>query len=174
MSIDKSECPDRYNGYLSLVPEGHFLDTINLIMKETLSLFKSVSEEESSFKYAEGKWSIKKMLGHLIDTERIIGYWILRTSRGDKTDAPNYNDNEYMENSNYDSVKMKDLIREYRTLKVANIIMLESLTQEQLLMTGYVNNDSYTTRSFINILIGHEQHHINVLKERYFPKLNKK
>lgn len=165
--IDKSEHPRWYDGYMELVPEGEIFDLLDKNMKEILELYKSFSEEKSLYRYAEGKWSIKELLGHIIDTERVFAYRILRFSRGDKTDIPQYDHDMYVERGDFDKVPLKNLIREYRTLKVANRLLFESLTDEQLMYTGTADGKSFTVRSMMYIIVGHELHHMSVLKERY-------
>lgn len=168
--IDKNEYPRWYDSYMELVPEGYIFDLLDENMKTILELYKSFSEEKSLYRYAEGKWSIKEILGHIIDTERIFAYRILRFSRADKTDIPQYDHNMYVERAEFDKVPLKNLIREYRTLKVANRLLFESLNEDQLLYTGTADGKEFTVRAIMYILVGHELHHLGVLKDRYIYK----
>lgn len=165
--VDKSEYPRWYDGYMELVPDGDIHELLDKNMKDCLAIFKSVNEEESLFRYAEGKWSIKEIIGHIIDTERIFAYRILRFSRGDKTDIPQYDHNLYVERGNFDAVPLKFLIREYRTLKVANLILFGAINEDQMMFTGTSDQKEFTVRAIMNIIVGHEKHHLNVLKEKY-------
>ena len=165
--IDKSEHPRWYDGYIELVPDGDVIKLLEENKKITLYLFKTIDNQKGLFRYEKGKWSIKEILGHIIDTERIFSYRILRFAKGDKTDIPQYDHNMYVENGDFDNTELEYLIEEYRLLRTANILFFKNITPEKQLYVGTSEGKSFTVRALMSILIGHERHHINVLKEKY-------
>ncbi len=129
--------------------------------------FGVIPERKASYRYAKGKWSVKELLGHLIDAERIFSYRALRISRKDKTHLSGFDENLYVKNSNFDKRKLKDLLEEFILVRQANIIMIKSFTEDMLKQRGNANNHPITVRALVYVMYGHTRHHIEILKERY-------
>lgn len=138
-----------------------------LASKENLGLLHSISEEKSSYKYAPGKWSIKKIIGHLSDHERIMTYRMLCFSRKDSTLLPGYDQDMFVENSRFDEQSFAQLLNDFENVRTATLSFIRSLSEEQLQLTGKAWKFELTIEDFLRSIAGHEQHHIDVIRERY-------
>lgn len=134
---------------------------------ENHALLHSITEEQSTYRYAPGKWSIKQILGHIIDHERIMTYRILRFSKNDPTPLPGYDQNVFMENSRFDELPYTQLLDDFNCVRKSTISFIETLSPAQLLLTGHVWKFEMTVEDLLKATIGHELHHIDILKERY-------
>ncbi len=163
----KYQVSDGFPYYIELT-EGQ--DLIALFQSEAhLQFFKSISEAQSTTRYAEGKWSIKQILGHIIDHERIMTYRTLRFSRTDQTELPGYDQDVMVDNGRFDDQSWADIVEDYQNVRKATLSFIKSLSAEQLQYTGKAWKYVLTVEDFLRATIGHEIHHINVLKERYLP-----
>lgn len=163
---EKSEYAEYYEKYVSLV-NGDILSVLKQNKTETQNILTKISEEKSLFRYAEGKWSIKELLGHIIDTERIFAYRALRFARNDQTPIEGFDQDPYIENANFDNCKFTDLIAEFALIREANILMFQNLPENAWMRFGIASDNPVSVRALAFMLAGHEQHHINILKERY-------
>lgn len=163
---EKSEYAEYYEKYVSLV-NGDVLSVLKQNKTDTQDILTKISEEKSLFRYAEGKWSIKELLGHIIDTERIFAYRALRFARNDQTPIEGFDQDPYIENANFDNCKFTDLIAEFALIREANILMFQNLPENAWMRFGIASDNPVSVRALAFMLAGHEQHHINILKERY-------
>ena len=138
--------------------------------KENINWLKTITEEQSTYAYAPGKWSIKQIVGHITDHERIMTYRALRFSRNDKTLLPGYDQNLFVENSSFNKQPYNQLINDLENVRNASISFMQLLTAQQLQLTGTAWKYELTVEEFLKATIGHEAHHITVLKEKYFVK----
>lgn len=160
------EYPDYYRGYVELVPEGEIIETLSSQLEETISLLKA-NKEKRDFRYAEGKWSLIEVVGHIIDTERVMAYRLLRIARGDKTSLHGYDDEVYVENAHFSARKLEDLLDEFILVRKATLVLLKGLPKEVWQNIGYANNGEFTVNSIAYIIAGHERHHRKLIEERY-------
>ncbi len=160
-----------FNRYLSLVPEGNILNILERQTDDLEELLSTLSEEDSFFSYAEGKWSIKELLGHLVDTERIFGYRALRIARKDSTELASYDENKFVDDANFNNQPLDNLIEQFKVARLNNILMFDSFDEEALQLTGIAGGNKLSVRAIAYILAGHVFHHTNILKERYLPNL---
>lgn len=137
--------------------------------KENLDLLKSVTEENATYRYAPGKWSIKQIIGHITDHERIMTYRALRFSRKDRTALPGYDQDTFVDNSRFDEQPVSQLITDFENVRNASNSFIRSLSKEQLLLTGTAWKYELTVEAFLKATIGHELHHIEVIKQKYLP-----
>lgn len=137
--------------------------------KENLELLKSVTEENAAYRYAPGKWSIKQIIGHITDHERIMTYRALRFSRKDRTALPGYDQDTFVDNSRFDEQPVSQLITDLENVRNASNSFIRSLSKEQLLLTGTAWKYELTVEAFLKATIGHELHHIEVIKQKYLP-----
>jgi hypothetical protein len=156
-----------YAGYVSLVPEEDVLSAIEQQSSETQRLISSLDETQAMHRYAEDKWSVKEVIGHMTDAERVFGYRTLCIARGDTSSLPGYDEKAYMRNANFDSWRLGDLAEAYALTRRANIVMLRNLDAAAWDRRGTANNAEVTVRALAFILVGHERHHLKVLRERY-------
>jgi uncharacterized damage-inducible protein DinB len=136
---------------------------------ENLNLLRSVSEENAAYRYAPGKWSIKQIIGHITDHERIMTYRALRFSRKDKTALPGYDQDTFVDNSRFDEQPVSQLITDLENVRNATNSLIKSLSKEQLALTGTAWKYELTVEKFLKATIGHELHHIEVIKKQYLP-----
>lgn len=156
-----------YAGYVARVPEEDVLPAIEQQSSETQRLISSLDESRSKYRYAEGKWSVKEVIGHMTDAERVFGYRALCIARGDKNSLPGFDEQAYMQNANFDAWKLGDLGEAYALIRRANIVFFRNLADGDWDRRGVANNSEVTVRALAYILVGHERHHLNVLRERY-------
>jgi hypothetical protein len=167
MRPEKNEYHRYYETYVSLVEE---TDVVAALIEQTHDLrnmLAGVTEERSLFRYAEDKWSVKELLGHLIDGERIFSYRALRISRDDKTPLEGFEQDGYIENSNFDATRFADLVEEFMLVRQSNILFFRNLTDEMWLRTGTASDSAISVRALAYIMVGHVRHHANILRERY-------
>jgi len=159
-----------YQKYISLVPEEEIIPALTGQIDDLSRLFENVSEEKGTFAYAEGKWSVKEVLSHLIDGERMFAYRALRVARGDKTPIEGFEQDGYIENSHANRRPLAELIREFDLLREANVIFFSNLESADWVRTGTANNVEISVRSLAWIMVGHVRHHVAILRERYLTK----
>ena len=135
---------------------------------DNMAFLNSLTEEQASYRYALDKWSIKQVLGHMTDHERIMTYRALRVSRKDDTPLAGYDQNAYVDNSNFDNLPFKDLMQDYKNTRNASLSFMNCLSKEQWQLKGQVWKFNLTIEEIMRAIIGHEFHHMNVIKERYF------
>lgn len=163
----ENEYGGHFGTYIRLIPEGNLLDILAEQEKETASLLASLSEEEGNRRYAEGKWSVKEVLGHIADTERVISYRLLRIARGDETPLPGFDQDLFMRNSPFGSWSMEQLAADYRAVRAATYTLLKGLPEEAWSRRGTASNVGLTARALSCIIAGHERHHIGIVRDKY-------
>lgn len=154
-------------GYVALVPEEDILSAMAHQSSETQKLLASVDDAQGAFRYAESKWSVKEVLGHLVDSERIMGYRALAISRGETKPLPAFEEDAYVRNASFDTWRIGDLAESYALSRRTNLIFFSNLPQEAWDRRGVSSEHAVTVRALAYILVGHERHHVAVLKERY-------
>jgi uncharacterized damage-inducible protein DinB len=161
------EYPGHYTHYLNLVPDGNILDVFEKQSALTNEFFHSLTEEQGNHSYAFGKWTVKDILGHLIDTERIFSTRALRIARGDKQPNPGFEQDDYVKTGNFFQRSLKDLADEWMLLREANIKMFRSFDVLSFIAKGIANDNEITVRAVLYLLIGHEIYHIKFIKDNY-------
>ena len=164
---EKTEYNEYYERYVSLVGETEIVAAFENQLDEMSELFKSISEEKSAFAYAEGKWTIKETVGHLIDGERIFGYRALRISRGDETPLEGFEQDGYVENAAFNDYQFSALVAEFDLVQRSNISFFKHLKNEDFLRIGTASGSPVSVRALAYIMVGHVRHHANILRERY-------
>ncbi len=164
---EKSEYGAYYERYVSLVVDTRLMETLAEQPGELHELFNSLPDEKGSYTYDEGKWTIKEVISHLIDGERMFAYRILRISRGDATPIEGFEQDGYIENAHADRRSIAELIEEIRLLREANMLMLRNLNDEDWLRMGTASGLSVSVRALAYIMAGHISHHVGILKTRY-------
>lgn len=163
---DKEYAPF-YAGYLNNI-EGE--DAYLLLRNQRdnlLSILNKINDETANSSYAENKWTFKQLLGHLIDSERIMAYRALAISRGEKQPLPGFEQDDYVAEGNFNSRNWDEMIEDYKAARNSTIHFFDSLTDEQFSKVGTANDFAVSVRALLYIIVGHERHHINILKEKY-------
>jgi len=135
--------------------------------QQNIALLESINEEQGCYRYAPGKWSIKQIVGHITDHERIMTYRALRFSRKDTTQLPGYDQNLFVDNSRFDELSLQQLITDFKNVRAATNSFIDSLSEKQLNLKGLAWKYELTVEEFLKATIGHEMHHITIIKDRY-------
>ncbi|WNS76299.1 DinB family protein [Bacillus sp. DTU_2020_1000418_1_SI_GHA_SEK_038] len=165
---DINEYPAYYSAYVNLVPDGEMIVLLNEQLKATVNAIKGVTEKQAQFQYDSNKWTVKEVIGHLADTERIMAYRILCIARGETSPLPGFDDNLYVQNGSFNQLSMEDLLKNFSIVRQSTIVLLKSLDPDAWLRKGNANGSEITVRAVASIIAGHELHHRNILQERYF------
>lgn len=156
-----------YNTYISLIVGNEVMPILEAQPAELRAMFSAVAEEKGGFAYEPGKWSIKEVLSHLIDGERIFAYRILRISRGDETPIEGFEQDGYIENSNANNRSFAELLEEFDLQRRSNLLLLKNISDEDSHRMGTASEKPISVRALVYIAAGHVRHHVNILKERY-------
>jgi len=164
--------PDEYapyqESYIKLVDDAYSLtEELEISVHNLIHFVREIPMDKYEYRYTEGKWTIKEILQHIIDSERVFAYRALRFSRGDGTALPGFDENMYGNNSHAESRSINDLLTEMSAVRHANIMMFKSFSEEALLRKGIASGYTISVRAFGFLLIGHQNHHIKIFKERY-------
>ena len=165
--IQPTEYLSFYKPYIEKAGDLELIRALELSKESTISFFKSIDDNKWSYRYLDDKWSIKEILQHLIDSERVFAYRALRFSRNDKTNLPGFDENAYAYESNGNIRRGAELIEEYIHLRNATLSLFKSFTKEMLIYSGFANDAEMSVRAIGFVIVGHEKHHIGVIKERY-------
>ncbi len=166
--IPKKEFSAFYEPYISLIHKNeNELTSLESSFSLFYEYFSALSEEQSNFKYADNKWTLKEVLLHCIDTERIMSYRALRFARNDKQHLPGFDQDNYVLASEANSRSLNSLLSEYKAVKRATLQLFENLTENQLHIIGQASQCNFSVRALAYIIAGHELHHLNVCKTRY-------
>jgi hypothetical protein len=168
---EQSEYLEYQVGYISLVPsEGDLITLLREQSKEIFALLEGLTEEQGSYRYAPEKWSIKQMIGHLTDNDRIMSYRLLCFARGEQAPLPGYEEKDYAEAGDFDRFTLKQMLLHYRIVRESTLALLESLPDDSWTKAGRFFSVPMTVRAQACLIIGHERHHMNVLQERYLKQ----
>jgi len=156
-----------YGRYIALVPDGPIVETLREQIGETTALLGSLPEAKGDHRYEPGKWSVKEVIGHLIDSERIFSYRALRFARRDETPLPGFEQDDYVPAGAFGRRTLRDLIEEFRTVREATLLFYRHLDEEALSRSGIASENRMSVRALAWSIAGHERHHVQVLRERY-------
>jgi len=165
---DADEYAEFYAGYVAEVPVtadpvaelGAQLDTVR-------RLLQAVPEEQAEFRYSPEKWSVKEVIGHLCDSERVFAYRLLRIARADETPLPGFEENDYVSEANFDARTLADLADEWAAIRAATRLLVRGIGPAAWERRGTASGKPVSARALLYILIGHTQHHLGVLRSRY-------
>jgi hypothetical protein len=166
---ETSEYLPYYGKYISLVAGGDILTTLQEQIKHTVESLTAVREDRGDYRYAHGKWSIREVLGHVIDTERIFAYRALRISRNDATPMEGFEQDDYVRNGPFPHCRVKELVEEFACVREATLFLFRSLEEGAWVRRGVANKAEVSVRALAYIIAGHELHHRNILEEKYLP-----
>ena len=156
-----------YERYISLVASDDIVSTLEKQAQETKALLGRLSAQQGDFRYAPGKWSVKEVLAHVNDTERIMSYRTLRVSRGDKTPIEGFEQDDYVANGKFDRRTIADLLEEFAAIRNATVQLLRHFDVEAGERLGIANQKQISARALAYIIAGHELYHRRILQEKY-------
>lgn len=164
---DATEHAPFYTGYIGLARAAGALELLRRQPAALRAACAGLSEEESLARYAAGKWSVKEVIGHICDAERIFAYRLLRIARGDSTPLASFEENEYVAEGNFDQRPLSDLLEEFEVVRAATLALLRQLRPAQLERRGTASGHEVSARAVVFIIAGHAEHHMRLLRERY-------
>ncbi|MCX7636918.1 MAG: DinB family protein [Cyclobacteriaceae bacterium] len=164
---DSATLPSFYSGYVAHVAHLSIADALKWSNEQLLKTLRTLPEEKGTYAYAPGKWTIKEVLCHVMDAERIFAYRALRFARNDKTELPGFDEKSYAPESNAHARTLSQLIEEAKRLRATTIDLFNSFTPDMLKRTGVANNNLVSVLNIGYIIAGHEMHHLSVMKSRY-------
>jgi hypothetical protein len=164
---DRSEYVDYYHQYISRVPDGDIVGILEAQRDEFVARLRSIPEERGDHRYAEGKWTVKEVVGHVVDAERVFGVRSLAFARGDKTPLPAFEQDDYVARANFGARTIADLADEFESLRTSLVILFRSFDDDIWMRRGTASGFEFTTRVVPWVIAGHLMHHAAVLEERY-------
>ena len=161
------EAAPYYHGYIAKVPGENIGEQLVDQLAEVERLFGPLDDPAALARHAAGKWSIKEILGHLIDTERIFAYRLLRIARGDATPLPGFDQNAYVPAGRFDERPLRALAAEFRAVRLSSLALVSGLPPASWSRVGEASGHPVSARALVYIMVGHVTHHLGVLRERY-------
>ena len=166
----ETEFAPYYQGYVNQVSENDVIAVLRSELDDLDVLLDRVPADKETYAYAEGKWTIRQVVGHLIDGERVFGYRAFCIARGEKQNLPGFEQDDYLQTAPYNNIELENLLSELRLVRLANIAMFRTLDEEAWNRVGIANHNEVTVRAIAFIMAGHVRHHMNVMREKYLSK----
>lgn len=154
-------------GYVNQYRDGNILESLANNMQVIIDMYSSLPAEKLEYRYAEGKWTLKEVLVHIADVERIFAYRALRIARQDSTPLPSFDENMYIANAATGERSLENILQEYGGIRRSTIAMYNGFADNALNYIGTTSGNPTSVRALAYIIYGHEQHHLNIIKERY-------
>jgi hypothetical protein len=168
---EANEFAASYAKYIALVPGDDALATLESQRLHMMQMLSARSEREGNFRYAPDKWSVKEVVGHLADSERVFAYRAMRIARGDQTPMAGFEQDDYVKSGGFGERRLTDLAEEFAAVRIATIALFRSLNDAAWTCRGVANKNEVTVRALAFIIAGHELHHQRILDERYFAAI---
>lgn len=166
--LQPTEYASFYANYIAQVSEEYTLvEELEISLHRFIKFVQDIPMDKFDYRYAEGKWTIKDIIQHLIDAERIFAYRVLRFARNDKTNLPGFEENDYVDEANANARSIMDLLTELSSVRHSTLILFKSFSQEELMRIGTANDSPMSVRALGFVIIGHQNHHQRVFEERY-------
>lgn len=169
IKLSDSEYAVFYKTYINTLIDNEFdiIENMEASYTAAKNLFENLPPEKQLFSYAPGKWTIKELVQHLIDTERVFAYRALCFSRNDVAELPGFDENQFIDNCNANDRPFGELLSEFDVIRASSVALFRSFTDEMLLRKGIANGNSMSVRAVGYIISGHLLHHLQVIKQRY-------
>lgn len=166
---EPSEYTAAFGTYVGKVPENDPLPVLAAQPAELRALLAPVTADRETYRYAPGKWSVREVVGHIIDSERVFAFRALAFARGEAAPLPGFDENDYARNAGADERPLSELLDELEAIRRGNVLFLRALSDEAWSRVGTANGKPVTVRALAFVMAGHVRHHAGVLKERYLP-----
>jgi uncharacterized damage-inducible protein DinB len=162
-----NEYAGHFATYIQAATNVELIEELEICLHDFIKFVQNIPLDKFDYRYAEGKWTIKDIIQHIIDTEIIFSYRALRISRNDKTPLPGFEENDYVENTNANGRSIQDLLTEFSAVRHSTLLLFKSFSEEQLKRIGIASNTEISVRALGFVTIGHQKHHQKVFEERY-------
>lgn len=156
-----------YQSYVARVGNEDVIEALGRQAADIRNALAAATQDQAGFRYAPGKWSVREVLGHLIDAERVFGYRAMRIARGDTTPLPGFDENAYAAHAGHDRYPLAELLAEFEALRKSHVSMLTHLDGDALMRVGTANGQPVSVRALVFIMVGHARHHLEILATRY-------
>ncbi|WP_432221550.1 DinB family protein [Flavobacterium sp. TMP13] len=163
----ENEYGSAFHTYIEQAGEGNLIEELEISLHDFIKFVQNIPMDKFDFRYAEAKWTIKEIIQHVIDTERIFAYRALRISRNDKTPLSGFDENEYVVNTDANQRNIQSLLTELSAVRHSNLFLYKSFSVEQLKRIGTASNNEISVRALGFVTIGHQKHHQRIFEERY-------
>ena len=157
-------------GYLDLIPSENWIEEMKISGSETLKIYRKLTSAQEEYAYVEGKWTLKELLQHLIDAEKIFAYRALRFARKDKTELAGWDEKLYAQHYYSAERTLQSLLEEFDAVRKSSVLFFENLNPRQLSETGVANGNEISVETIGKLIVGHNIHHLNIIEERYLSK----
>lgn len=165
--LSKNEYPVVNAPYIESLENVNLIEELEICVHDFIRFVQNIPMDKFDYRYADGKWTIKEIIQHIIDAERVFSYRALRISRNDQTDLAAFDENSYNANTNANARSLQDLLTELATARQSTLQLFKSLSQEQMHLTGLVSSNRISVRAIGFMIIGHQKQHQNIFKELY-------
>jgi uncharacterized damage-inducible protein DinB len=163
----KTDYAEYYQKYIDLIEGDDIIHILVSLNNEASDVFNSFPQSKGNFSYAEGKWTVKEVAGHMMDTDRIFAYRALAIARGEKQSLPSFDQDEYVREGKFNLRNLSDLTYEYRLVRESNILMFKGFDQSVFSNRGIAAGNEVTVLALMWMIAGHQKHHLNMLREKY-------
>ncbi len=163
----QAEYSDHFTGYVGKVQAEDVLQALKSAGSSTPEFFKNLPEEKWSYRYAPGKWDLREVLQHLIDSERVFSYRAMCIARGEEAPLPGFDDKRYAATCQVEGRSIASLLKEYKAVRASTVCLFQSFTKEDLARVGRAGGAPASALSLAYVIAGHEQHHLDIIRERY-------
>lgn len=167
--VAAEEAAASYRAYIEGVPDGFVARHLQAQSDEVQRLCGGLPDTDAMFRYAEGKWTVKEVLGHITDAERVFAYRLLRIGRGDTTDLPGFDENAYVPAGEFNQRSIGDLVSEFALQRASTVALVHGMPAAAWPRVGTANGFPITARALVYVIVGHTNHHLKILRERYLP-----
>lgn len=167
---EPEEYPAYFDAYFARLPDGDLFEILGKQPQELQELLGDLDTDQQLSRYADGKWSVKDVVGHIIDTERIFAYRGLRILRGDVTPLSGFDQDTFVASAAFDSRSMESLLGEFDALRRSNVLLFEGHSPETYVREGVASEHRISLRAILNVLAAHVEHHMSILRERYLSR----
>lgn len=171
-NISSDEYGDFYSRYISKSKDTYLFEQLDYGSRQLSDLMQLIDDDQALHCYEEGKWSIKEIIGHMADTERIMAYRALTFARGDGHKLPGFDQDSYVEAANFNDMSLEELINDYKSVRSSTIQLFSTFSDDMLIARGTASGSEFSVRALGFVIIGHEMHHIEILKEKYLPGIS--
>ncbi|NEW07629.1 DinB family protein [Paenibacillus sp. SYP-B3998] len=161
---EQNEYDPYFSTYIDVVPDGDILQLLQQQLNQVNFIFGKFSEEQAEQSYAPRKWKIKEVVGHISDSERVMSYWMLSVARGDRMKLPGYDQDIFVNNGSFGECTLAELLVDLQAVRQATFSLLSTISETAWLRVGNVVNKVVTARSLLYLIVGHTEHHLNVIK----------
>ncbi|AWG22570.1 damage-inducible protein DinB [Flavobacterium faecale] len=165
--LNSSEYAAFYAPYVAILEDEDLIEDLEISLHQFIKFVQNIPLDKFDFRYAEGKWTIKDIIQHLIDSERVFAYRALRVSRNDTTALPGFDENDYVVNTDANSRGIQNLLAELSAVRFSTLFLFKSFSSEQLARMGTASNHAISVRALGFLIIGHQKHHQKVFQDRY-------